>query len=167
MERLQQELRTFLLFCNQALALNKALIGTDQIGFHASLEQGFADLKNKMDKYLQDDGGPEEEEIEHAPLPAASASFSPTPSASQSDIHILNSTNSSVSVDEDLADDSSVSYSNQSTPSLSHSIIPNGTSRSNNVTPTPGSSSDGFVPIPAISVSQGIPVPTTSANEGN
>lgn len=50
-ERLQESLRQFLVFCGQALALNKELIGLDQINFHTSLEQGFADLKLKMEKY--------------------------------------------------------------------------------------------------------------------
>jgi Dock homology region 2 len=97
-ERLQESLRLFLTYCSHALALNKQLIGLDQISFHTSLEQGFADLKSKMEKYRNCEGyvrllfddsryldsqGPEEEEPEQVP-PVSTMSSPPTHSGDSS-----------------------------------------------------------------------------------
>jgi hypothetical protein len=51
-DRLCQALREFLKACEDALALNKTLIGPDQFNFQTELEQGFADLKSFMERYL-------------------------------------------------------------------------------------------------------------------
>jgi hypothetical protein len=46
-------LAQFLKHCADGLALNKNLIGPDQAFFHAQLEQGYAEIKTEIYKYIE------------------------------------------------------------------------------------------------------------------
>eukprot|EP01090_Pellita_catalonica_P019310 TRINITY_DN6513_c0_g1_i3.p1 TRINITY_DN6513_c0_g1~~TRINITY_DN6513_c0_g1_i3.p1 ORF type:complete len:513 (+),score=81.55 TRINITY_DN6513_c0_g1_i3:193-1539(+) len=52
LQLLQDALREFLEACQAALMKNKTLIKADQMAFQAELENGFAQLKSDMEKYL-------------------------------------------------------------------------------------------------------------------
>jgi len=51
-EKLKQTFKDFLKACEDALAINKTLIGPDQVEFHKELELGYKDLKQLVETYL-------------------------------------------------------------------------------------------------------------------
>lgn len=52
LDELRQSLRELLKACEDAVALNKTLIGPDQVKFQAELENGLKSLKESMECYL-------------------------------------------------------------------------------------------------------------------
>ena len=51
-QQLIDNLMQFLKHCADGLALNKNLIGPDQAFFHSQLEQGYAEIKTEIHKYI-------------------------------------------------------------------------------------------------------------------
>jgi len=51
-DKLKQTFKDFLKACEDALILNKTLIGPDQVEFHKELELGYKDLKQLVETYL-------------------------------------------------------------------------------------------------------------------
>jgi len=54
-QTLKHDMREFVKACDEAVTLNKTLIGTDLLQFHNELEQGLKELKGYVMKYLEDD----------------------------------------------------------------------------------------------------------------
>jgi len=51
-DRLRQSLRELVKVCEEAVILDKTLIGPDQLTFHNELEQGMKEMKNFMSKFI-------------------------------------------------------------------------------------------------------------------
>ncbi|ELR14947.1 dedicator of cytokinesis 6, putative [Acanthamoeba castellanii str. Neff] len=53
LERLRESLRQFLKACERAIELNRSLIGSEQLQFQKSIEEGFRDIKTQMAPHVQ------------------------------------------------------------------------------------------------------------------